>query len=279
MLVNAKEMLQEAKKGKYAVISANYFDKESAKNLVSAAEELNLPIMLSFAEVHDNMLSLDEAALIGKYYATKSKAPVVLHLDHGTDKEYIFRAMDLGFNSVMIDASMDSFDVNVARTKEIVEEAHKRGIAVEAEIGHVGTGESYNGLNDSDSVYTTVEEAVEFAKLTGVDSLAVSIGTAHGVYKNNVKPELQFDRLHELDKALSIPIVLHGGSGSGDDNLRRCSSEGVSKINICTDFMVGAMKEVAAKEPKDYFSLLKAIDQGMQDTMKHYLNILTKREE
>ena len=189
MLINSVDLLADAKAKGYAVVAANYFDMLSARTLTAAAEEINNPLILAFAQVHHDtgVLSLEEAALIGKFYAERSSAPVVLHLDHGTDEAFIERAMALGFSSVMLDASMDPYEENVRRTKAVVTMAHARGLSVEAEIGHVGTGENYNSTADSDSVYTTVSDARSFAGQTGVDSLAVSIGTAHGVYKNNAR--------------------------------------------------------------------------------------------
>ena len=277
MLINSVDLLADAKAKGYAVVAANYFDMLSARTLTAAAEEINSPLILAFAQVHHDtgVLSLEEAALIGKFYAERSSAPVVLHLDHGTDEAFIERAMALGFSSVMLDASMDPYEENVRRTKAVVTMAHALGLSVEAEIGHVGTGENYNSTADSDSVYTTVSDARSFAGQTGVDSLAVSIGTAHGVYKNNARPEIQFDLLHEIAAAVSIPLVLHGGSGTGDENLSRCAHEGISKINVFTDFMRGAMKQVKAESPAEYFALRSAAAAGMRQTLLHYIRLFS----
>lgn len=279
MLVNSKEILLEAKKGKYAVPAPDFLDLDSARTFVQVAEELGKPIVLSFAQAHKDVISLEEAAAVGKLVAESVKVPIVLHLDHGQDADYIRRAIELGFTSVMIDASMESFEENVRRTKEIVEMAHPHNVTVEAEIGHVGQGANYSDYNNSDSVYTTVEEAVEFAAQTGVDSLAVSIGTAHGVYKGNGKPVLNFERLHELRDALDIPLVLHGGSGTGDDNLHRCATEGIAKLNIFTDFLIGAMKEVNTEKPEDFLTLKKACNEGMSKVLKHYFEVFAANEQ
>ena len=276
MLVNSVQMLADAKANRYAIVSANYFDMLSARTIVAAAEERKSPLILSFAQVHDDtgVLSLEEAALIGKFYAEKSSAPVALHLDHGTSEAFLARARALGFTSVMLDASMDPFEENVRRTGAMVVEAHRRGLSVEAEIGHVGTGESNNGAID-DSVYTTAGDARAFAERTGVDSLAISVGTAHGVYKNNVRPEIQFGRLHEIAGAVSVPLVLHGGSGTGDENLSRCAHEGISKINVFTDFLRGAMGKVNADSPADYFALCGAAAAGIRETLLHYIQLFS----
>ena len=163
------------------------------------------------------------------------------------------------------------FEENVALTKQVVEYAHAHGVTVEAEIGHVGTGETY-GSENNDSVYTEVDMAVKFVELTNVDSLAVSIGTAHGKYKGT--PVINFERLHQLREAVKVPLVLHGGSGSGEDNLRRCSTEGISKINIFTDFISAASDAVAANENiKNWFDLLHTADEGIKKTLRYYYNL------
>lgn len=279
MLVHAKEILLLAKAGGYAVLAPDFFDLDSARCYVQAAEAAGKPVILSFAQVHCQMgvMTLEEAALIGKFLAGNASVPVVLHLDHGQDEEFVRRAIDLGFTSVMLDASMEDFETNAARTRAVVEYAHARGVSVEAEIGHVGTGENYTSYADTDSVYTTVEEAVAFVERTGVDSLAVSIGTAHGIYKNQAKPVLNFQRLHQLAQAVPVPLVLHGGSGSGDDNLRRCAREGISKINVLTDFFVGAMKQIADTQPRDYLSLKRAANAGMVKAAEHCFRMFDER--
>lgn len=271
MLVSAKEILKKAQEGHYAVPSANVLDVESIKHHVGVAEELGLPLMIGVAECHlgDN-LTLEDAALVGKKYAEAASVPVVLHLDHGMSVETCKKAIDLGFTSVMIDASMKSFDENVATTKEVVAYAHERGVAVEAEIGHVA---SNFDKNDTDALYTTAEEAKAFAEASGCDSLAISIGTAHGVYKAKAIPEISFGRLAEIHVATDVPLVLHGGSGSGDENLNKCAKEGISKVNIYTDLYLAAMASAKESGAKDYLSLRAAIKAGMQECLKHYYSV------
>lgn len=276
MLVSSKELFKAARKNNFAIPSTNFVDQNSIKAYIEVAEKLNLPIILSFAEAHKNYLSFDEALLLGKYYGEKAKVPAVLHLDHGTTKELIIRAIDEGFNSVMIDASMDSFEENVRRTKEIVDYAHLRGVVVEAEIGHVGGGEDYKSKDDSGSIYTTVEEAKKFIELTNVDSLAISIGTAHGAYKGT--PVIDFDRLKEIRNAIDTPLVLHGGSSSGDDNLERCALGGISKINIYTDFVTAALKKSQSAKFSDYYDLRDALADGMKECLEHYYGVFHTKE-
>ena len=272
MLVNSKEVLLEAKKGGYAVPAPDFIDLDSARAYCKTAEKLKKPVILSFAQAHSEVISLHEAALIGKFMAEEVSVPVVLHLDHGTDIAFIKEAIELGFTSVMIDASMMDFDTNVKMTKEVVEYAHARNVTVEAEIGHVGSGENYENHDNSDSIYTTKEEAKRFVELTDVDSLAVSIGTAHGIYKGG-KPALSFDTLHEIRDEVGVPLVLHGGSGTGDDNLKRCAKEGISKINVFTDFLVSAMNQIDIDKPKDYLALKVSSNKGMMNTLEHYYGV------
>lgn len=271
MLVNSKILLKKAQAGHFAVPSANFLDMEGIKNHVHAAEELGLPLIIGLAESHlgDN-INLEDAALVARKYAKEASVPIVLHLDHGESIETCKKAIDLGFTSVMIDASMKSFEENVATTKEVVEYAHARGVTVEAEIGHVAS--NFN-QNDTETLYTTAEEAAEFAKQSGCDSLAISIGTAHGVYKAKAVPEISFEALASIREATDVPLVLHGGSGSGDDNLNRCAREGICKVNVYTDLYLAAMKEVKDNDPQDYLALRNAVQKGMNDCLKHYYKV------
>ena len=271
MLVNSKELFKKAQQGHYAIPSANVLDMESIKYHVGVAQELGLPLIVGGAEAHlgDN-LTLEDAALVGKKYADAASVPVVLHLDHGMSVETCKKAIDLGFTSVMIDASMKSFEENVAITKEVVEYAKAKDVSVEAEIGHVA---SNFDENDTDALYTTAEEAKKFCEESGCDSLAISIGTAHGVYKAKAIPEISFDRLAEIHAATDVPLVLHGGSGSGDDNLNRCAKEGISKVNIYTDLYLAAMASADESKAKDYLSLRAAIKAGIQSCLKHYYSV------
>ena len=183
----------------------------------------------------------------------------------------------------MIDASMESFAENVRKTKEIIEYAHAKGVVVEAEIGHVGTGQNI-GVGETagaesggdHSSYTTVEEAVAFVKETGVDSLAISIGTSHGLYKGT--PKINFERLQEIAAAMETPLVLHGGSSSGDENLNKCALNGICKVNIHTDLLVAAMNEINENAPKNYLEQKKYAKQGMQKCLEHYYTVFATQK-
>ena len=272
MLVTSKEMLEAAKKGHYAIPSPDYFDSNSCRAFVKTAERLNMPIIISLAEIHLEHLPLEEGAMLGKYFGEKASVPVALHLDHGVHMETIKKAIELGFTSVMIDASGESFEENVRRTKEVVDYAHERGVVVEAELGHVGAEEEDGPHAKSNPIYTEVDKAVEFVKLTGVDSLAVSIGTAHGKYKGT--PVIDFKRLEELNNALDIPLVLHGGSGSGDENLNRCAKNGICKVNIYTDFITAALEDVESEKQKNWLELLATGDKAMDRVLEKYYHVL-----
>ena len=271
MLVTSKELFKNAKKEGYAIPAPNFIDVESMKAYVRVAENLGVPVILALAETHINLISLEEAALNGKALAEEAKVPVVLHLDHGMTPSIIKKAIDLGFTSVMIDASQDDFKTNVSRTKEIIDYAHPRGVVVEAEIGHVGSGDNYENHEQTDSKYTTVNDAIQFIKETNVDSLAISIGTAHGMYKGI--PEINFERLNEISSEVETPLVLHGGSSSGDSNLNKCAKEGIAKINVFSDLVNAAMDEINSSQPANYLEVKEAANQGMEKCLTHYYGV------
>ena len=173
------------------------------------------------------------------------------------------------------------FDENVRITKEVADYAHAHGVDIEEEIGHVGgTTESPTEMEEVETIYTRVDEAAAFFEKTGVDSLAVSIGTSHGVYKNNKNPELNFTRLKELAAAVPVPLVLHGGSGTGDDNLKRAVKEGISKVNVFTEFTTAArdaaIEVVHNEKLKSYMRVQQAADEGIRNVLRHYISLLTK---
>lgn len=238
MLVNMVDILSKAKKNKYAVGLFNTTDTDMLEAAISAAEELQSPIIIGTAEV---LLPYGELKLIAPALiaaAERASVPVVVHYDHGLTYERCVEALQLGFSSVMFDGSASDPAKNTEQTAEIVRLAHAMGASVEGEIGHVGQGATDDGLvTDS---YTTPQEAVDFVKATGVDALAVAIGSAHGVYKS--KPCLDIQRLREISAAVDTPLVLHGGSGLSDDDFRNVIAEGISKINIFTDLCIAGTK-------------------------------------
>ena len=276
MLVTTKEMFARSREENFAIVAPDYWDSNSCRTYVETAEELGVPVILSFAQAHDDMLSLEEAYELGRFYGSRAKVPVALHLDHGLDVETVKKAVDLGFTSVMIDASAKPYEVNVAMTKEVCDYAHQKGVVVEAELGHVGSGnvitaENKDAIADDFNIYTEVAMAKEFVEETGVDSLAVSIGTSHGLYKGT--PVIDFERLHELREALPVPLVLHGGSGSGDRNLEKCATEGISKINVFTDFTVAAIEATKNEDYVNWYKLIKDANEGIKEKLKFYFRL------
>lgn len=231
MLVNLNTVLSDAQKNGYGVGLFNTTDTDMLEAVISVAEELRAPVIIGTAEV---LLPAGELKLIAPSIiaaAKRATVPVVVHYDHGLTFDRCMEALQLGFSSVMFDGSAGDYEKNVADTREIVKIAHAFGATVEGEIGHVG--EANDNDNAATDLYTKVEEALDYATLTGVDALAVSIGTAHGAYKS--KPKLDLARLNDIRNALQIPLVLHGGSGLTDDDFRNAIANGIAKVNIFTD--------------------------------------------
>ncbi len=239
MLVTISEILNDARKRKYAVPAFDCGDYRSAKAIIEVAEEAEAPVIL-MGLYSDNTpeqfeyLSKDLTGL-----AKTAKVPVCIHLDHATDFETIKTAIDQGYSSVMIDASSKPFKENIRITKEVTDYAHKHGVSVEAELGHVGDGvvgssiESSRGASGHDSVYTDALEMKQFIAETEVDCLAVSFGTSHGVYK--CEPELNIELLEKLNEESSVPLVVHGGSGTPDEQMKEAIRNGITKVNIFSD--------------------------------------------
>ncbi|EOH95568.1 class II fructose-bisphosphate aldolase [Enterococcus pallens] len=230
MLVTMGELLKEAQKGKYAVCAPSNKDEITLRASIDAAEETRSPVIINLNyRAHPDIKFF---ARMCRDLALEATVPVALNQDHGACYDHAMCAIQAGFTSVMADRSTLPFEDNVAQVAEIVKVAHACGVTVEGELGHVG----YSDKDDEDQRALTVpSEAKEYVKQTGVDCLAVAIGTIHGAYKGT--PYIDFDLLHELTEAVDIPLVLHGGSGSGDENLARACREGICKVNIGTDVM------------------------------------------
>lgn len=234
MYVSMKEMLKHASENKYAVMACNCINYEQAKAICEAAAEEAAPVIIDIAPRQMKLHATPEVmAPMIKEIAEPLDVPVALNLDHGADYHDIARCLKAGYSSVMVDASSYDFEENVRRTRLITSLAHEYGASVEAELGHVGQAAAGDGR--SADMYTNVDMACEFVERTGCDALAVAIGTAHGKYPEGFVPQLDFDRLAELKEALKMPLVLHGGSGAGEENIRRVVELGINKINVCTD--------------------------------------------
>ena len=235
MLVNLNDVLTPA--GGYAVGLFNTVNLEMARGVLAAAEEQNAPVIIGTAEVLLPYGPLEELSWLLLPMARRAKVPVVVHLDHGLHYETCRRALELGFTSVMYDCSTDPYEENVRKVRGMVELAHSYGATVEAELGHVGDNPAEGSAPVSpEACYTSPEEARDFVEKTGVDALAVAVGTAHGAYR--FPPKLDFDRISRIAQAVHVPLVLHGGSGLSDDDFREAIRRGIAKVNIFTDINV-----------------------------------------
>lgn len=267
MLISSKEILNAARKNSFAFPHFNYWDNLSIKAELAAAETKKLPVILAWAQKHSPQISIEEAINLGEFYGSNAKVPVVLHLDHGTDPELVKWGASHGFSSVMIDASNEKYSDNVRITRDVVEYCHQLGVVVEAEVGHVGTDSS-----EDSTTYTEVETAINFVEETGVDSLAVSIGTSHGVYRQGT-PQLNFERIRALKSAVDVPLVCHGGSSSGDSNLSQAVKSGIAKVNIYTDLANAALHAASAGEYNTEFDMFIAQKEAVEALSKHYYDV------
>lgn len=233
MLVNMNDILLPAKEGGYGVGFFNAVNVEMARAIIETAQELKAPVMIGTAEI---LLPVTELELVADYLipmAKKASVPVCVHYDHGLTEKRCREAMDLGFTSVMYDCSTLSYEENLEKVAGMVELCHAQGITVEGELGHVGDNEGAGRLDDPSAYFTDPERALDFVRKTGVDSLAVAVGNAHGDYK--FPPKLDFERIETIASLTGIPLVLHGGSGLADSDFRTAVAKGICKVNIFTD--------------------------------------------
>lgn len=274
MLVNMNDVLIPAKRGKYAVGLFNAVNLELARGIIAAAECSQSPVIMGTAEVLLPYGPLEEVSYYLIPMAKKASVPVVIHLDHGLKKETCLKALELGFSSIMYDCSTDSYEDNVKKVKEMADIAHSYGATIEGELGHVGDNE---GSAEGDShqanpedFYTDPKMAKDFVEKTGVDALAIAVGTAHGAYK--LPPKLDFERIHTIANTVDVPLVLHGGSGLTDNDFKRAIQEGISKINIFTDINVAAVEAEFKKfeyMSKGIIDLIPAaVEAVKQETLK-----------
>ncbi len=244
MLVNLQEVLAIAERDQIAIGAFNVCNWESGRSIISAAEKCNRPVIIQYADGHAPFMSLEESGYIMLDLAKRAKVPVCVNLDHGESFERCMTAIKLGFTSVMIDASAKEYEENVAETKAVVRAAHAFNVGVEAELGHILSHE--NGVSDDnidkEKMYTNPEVAKDFIEKTGVDALAISFGTAHGLYLK--KPILDLDRIKDLRIAKKIPYVMHGGSGLSKQEFQTAIKNGIRKINYYTYMSLAAGKAV-----------------------------------
>ena len=227
------DILLPAKKGGYGVGFFNAVNVEMARAVIETAEEMRAPVMIGTAEVLLPAMSLERVSEYLIPMAKKASVPVCVHYDHGLSANKCMEAIELGFTSVMHDCSTDDYETNVAKLSKMVGLCHAKGITVEGELGHVGDNEGAGRLDDPTAYFTDPKLAADFVRRTGVDSLAIAVGNAHGDYK--FPPKLDFERICTIAEKTGVPLVLHGGSGLSDDDFRRAVKEGICKINIFTD--------------------------------------------
>lgn len=271
MLVTMKEILDRARIEGYGVTAPNVQSEDTVRAVIAVAEEMNAPMIIDVnAFIHPD---LPWFLHMIRELAEASKMPIAINLDHGRSYEDIMLGIRSGFTSIMVDRSALSYEMNVEETKEVVKMCKPLGISVEAELGHVGQGQNYeiDGVNN----LTEPSEAAAFIKETGVDCLAVAVGTAHGRYKGT--PYIDFDRLEKIVEACGdTPLVLHGGSGTGDENLAKAVRSGIQKVNLATELIVAGKEELESfiKDPDfDKWQLIPSFIKGYKERLTHYVKL------
>lgn len=282
MLASLKEVLGMANQGGYAIGAFNTPNLECLLAVIHNAEEMNVPVIISHAQLHEEIAPLDDIGPVMVYAAKNAKVKVCVHLDHGEDLDYLERALEMGFTSVMYDGSLYSYEENVANTKKAVALAAKYNADVEAEIGVMGgreAGAADNGIKAED-LYTDPDVAAGFVSETGIDALAASFGTAHGLYK--AAPKLDFERIEQICAKTGIPLVMHGGSGVSPEDYRKAIEKGVRKINYysyMSNAGVKAAKELlAAQDVTYYHDIAMAAQKSMKEDVLKAMNVFYAKE-
>lgn len=277
MLYTMKDLLKVANENEFAVPAFNICNFDMLKAIIEEVEEQNSPVIL---EIHPDEIEYlgDSFVSVIRDYAHKSKVPVVIHLDHGGSVYDVMRAIRNGYTSVMIDASLSEYEDNVAITKQVVEIAHKVGVSVEAELGTIGDNGSAEG-GASEIIFTDPDQAIDFVERTGIDTLAVAIGTAHGLYPVDKTPELNISLLKELNQKIKIPFVLHGGSGNPDSEVSESVKYGVGKVNLSSDLksvFIEEVRQTLIANPKWYEpnQVFPSANEKVKEVVKHKLTIL-----
>ena len=275
MYVSMKPILEHAAANNYAVMAANALNMEMARAVISAADEKQAPLIIILGGMAMAKHSAAELMVpMIKRLAQETNVPVALCLDHGKDIYKAAYALHNGFSSIMLDGSQYSMEENIEKTKQIVEICHSIHVGVEGEIGHVGQAANLDGRDES--LYTTPEDAAYFAKATGVDCLAVAIGTAHGKYPEGFVPHINFELLKKIKEATgNMPIALHGGSGSGDENIRKAVAAGINKINLATDLQEAAKRGAAEayENGGDYMKTIQNAELCCKNLLMHWIDL------
>ena len=275
-IVSTREMLLKAQREGYAVPAFNIHNLETVQVVVDTAMEMKSPVILAGTPSTIDYAGGEYIKAIAEVAANKYNIPIAIHLDHFEEFDEIKKYIDNGFKSCMIDASKEKYEKNIEIVKEVVEYAHRYDTTVEAELGKLGGQEDDLVVDEKDTMYTNPDDAVDFVNKTGVDSLAVAIGTAHGLYKG--EPKLDFERLKEIRSKVSVPLVLHGASNVPDELVKEAISLGICKVNVATDLKIpfsDAVKEFFkenpdAKDPRKYMTPGK---KAMKEIVKHKIEV------
>lgn len=276
MLSNLNDLMAMARKEGNAIGMFDVTGLDSLEAIIGAAEDLRQPVIISHAEMFNPLADIELIGPAMVYAAKKASVPVCVHLDHGESMEFFDKAIELGFTSVMIDASLKPYEENVAITKEIVKKCHKVGVDVEAELGRMPAKEgSKAAVEDPREYFTDPEEAARFAKETGIDALAIAFGTVHGLYKK--KPVLDFDVIKACSESTGLPLVMHGGSGVSHEDYIKTIKAGIRKINYYTYMSKAgyeAGKKVYDADNTRYFhDVVRAAVKGMQENVKEAMEV------
>ncbi len=276
MLCTLKEVLQQAQREQRAIGSFNVYNMETIHGVVQAAKEKNVPAIVSFGASYLKNMTLEEVAVSVRRLTQTEELPFVLHLDHCKDRAVIRQAIDAGFTSVMYDGSALPFTQNVENTKAVCQMAHEKNVSVEAELGSLALGDYSNETDiDHGQQYTDPKSARVFVEETGVDALAVSIGTVHGMYRGT--PNIRVDLLAEIKQQVSVPLVLHGGSGTPEDVIGQCIQNGICKINVNTElsqYTMAKTREHLQQEPNTHFSQLSLLQRTwVKEIVGNYMTL------
>lgn len=274
MLVNMNDILFPARQNGYGVGFFNAVNVEMARAIIETAEELKSPVMVGTAEVLLPSMELERVSEYLIPMARKASVPVCVHYDHGLTFEKCMEALKLGFTSIMYDCSTLDYEENVKKVSEMVRICHAMGVTVEGELGHVGDNDGAGKLEKPEDYYTDPDQAVDFVKRTGIDSLAVAVGNAHGDYK--FPPKLDFDRIRIIADGTGLPLVLHGGSGLLDDDFRKAVRQGICKINIFTDIDKAGKKGIEqgiAAGANSVFNLIPYEIEAMKEVVREKIRL------
>jgi tagatose bisphosphate family class II aldolase len=261
-LVSSLELIKKARDNKKAIAAFNIHNLETIQAVIEGAYELNSPVIIQTTPGTLKHAGIESVAAIVKALAGKYAIPIALHMDHCPSFDTIVQCIQNGYTSVMIDGAHHDYDENVALVRSVVKMAHAVGVQVEGEIGKIGGVEDDMFVNDADASYTIPAEAKQFVEDTGIDTLAVAIGTAHGMYKG--EPKLDFERIAEIDGLVNVPLVLHGASGVPDEQVRRAIALGMAKVNIATELknpmaaaIRGVLQNPEENDPRNYMGAAK----------------------